>query len=78
MPSLVPTFVPNFSAHCVVSGSFRHVAFSLESAGDAVVSLFHFETMAPAVAVFFHEIHIDGSNGNCIRAVGSSSSFGKF
>ena len=54
------------------------MAFSLEYAGAAVVSLFHFETMAPAVAVFFHEVHVDGSSGYCIRAVGSSSSFGKF
>ena len=76
--SLFPTFVPHFSAHCVVSSCFRHVAFSLESSGAAVVSLFHFEAMAPAVAVFFHEGHIDGSSGDCSRAVGSSSSFGKF
>ena len=52
--------------------------FSLEYAGDAVVSLFNFETMAPEVAVFFHEGHIDGSSEDCSRAVGSSSSFGKF
>ena len=54
------------------------MALSLESAGAAVVSLFHFETMAPAVDVFFHEGHIDGSSGDCSRVVGSSSSFGKF
>ena len=54
------------------------MAFSLESAGAAVVYLFHFETMAPAVAIFLHEGHINGSSGDCSREVGSSSSFGKF
>ena len=54
------------------------MAFSLESAGDAVVFLFRFETMAPSVAVFLHEGHINGSSGDCSGAVGSSSSFGKF
>ena len=52
--------------------------FSLESAGAAIVSLFHFETTARAVAIFFYEGHVDGYSGDCIRAVGSSSSFGKF
>ena len=50
----------------------------MEYAGAAVVSLFHFETMAPAVAVFFHEGHVNGSSGDCSRVVGSSFSFGKF
>ena len=54
------------------------MAFSLESAGAAVMSLFHFETMDPAVAVFFHEGHIDGSSGDFGRAVGYISSFGRF
>ena len=54
------------------------MAFSLESAGTSVVSLFRFETMSPAVAIFFHEGHIDGSSGDYSRAVGSSSSFGNF
>ena len=54
------------------------MALFLEPAGGAVVSLFHFVTMAPAVAVFFHECHIDGSRRDCGRAVGSSPSLGKF
>ena len=53
------------------------MALSLESAGAAVVSLFHFETMASSVAVFFHECHVDGSSGDYGEAVGSSSSLGK-
>ena len=40
MPSLVPTFVPNFSAHHVVSGSCSHVSLFLRFAGAAVVSFF--------------------------------------
>ena len=78
VPSLVPNIVPHFSAHCVISGCFRHVAFSLESAGAAVMSLFHFETMAPSGAVFFHESHINGSSGYCSMSVGSSSIFVNF
>ena len=54
------------------------MAFSLEYSGAAVVSLFHFESMAPSVAVFFREGHIDGFSWDCSREVGSSSSFGKF
>ena len=54
------------------------MALFLEYAGGAVVKFFHFETMAPAVAVLFHECHIDGSSGYCGRAVGSSPSLGKF
>ena len=54
------------------------MAFSLESEGAAVLSLFHFETMAPAVAFFFHKGHFNGSSGYFSGAVGSSSSFGKF
>ena len=54
------------------------MAFSLESVGAAVVYLFHFETMAPEVAVFFYEGHIDGSSGDCGRSIGFSSSFDKF
>ena len=50
----------------------------MESAGGAVVTFFNFETMAPAVAVFFHEYHINGSSRDCSRAVGSSTSLGKF
>ena len=54
------------------------MALFLESAGGAVVSFFHFKTMAPAVAVVFHEGRINGSSGDCSGAVESSYSFGKF
>ena len=54
------------------------MALFLESVGGAVVNFFHFVTMALAVAVLFHEFHIDGSRGGCGRAFGSSPSLGKF
>ena len=50
----------------------------LEPAGGAVVNFFNFETMAPAVAVFFHEWPIDGSSRDCRRVFGSSPSLGNF
>ena len=68
----------HLSAHRIVSGCFSHVALFLESAGGAVVTFFHLETMAPEVAVFFHACHVDGSSGDCGGAVGSSSSLGNF
>ena len=49
-PSLVPTFVPYFSAHCVLSGSCGHVSGFLCFAGAAVVSFSNFVTMDPTVA----------------------------
>ena len=54
------------------------MALFLESAGGAVVTFFHLETMAPAVSVFFHECHVDRSSGDCGGEVGSSSSLRKF
>ena len=37
------------------------MALSLVPAGGAVVTFFHFVTMAPAVSVFSHAFHINGS-----------------
>ena len=54
------------------------MALFLESAGGAVVTFFHLKIMALAIAVFLNECHIDGSSGDCGRAVGSSPSLGKF
>ena len=77
MPSLVLSFVPQYSSHRVISGSCSHVSLFLRFTGAAVVFL-TFETMALAVAIPFHEGNINGSSGRCGGAVGSSSSFGEF
>ena len=50
MPSLVLSFVPQYSSHRVISGSYSHVSLFLRFTGATVV-FFTFETISPAVAI---------------------------